>query len=80
MLKSLKPWEQLRKWKKFELNDFSKSVSYNNLLQTITWKEKTSIQSEFSRNKKKLSSPEDVANYIDDYYKKDIRKNPQKYF
>lgn len=69
-------------WRKpgWEPTDFAKSQSYNKLLQTITNKEKTSIQSDFSRNKKKLSDPNDVASYIDDYYKKDVKKNPDKYY
>lgn len=75
---TIKPWANA--WKVYNPSDFSKSVSYNKLLQTITSKEKTTIQAEFSRKKQKLSDPNDVASYIDDYYKKDVKKNPNKYF
>ena len=67
---SLEKWEKIREWKTYTPSNTAKSWTLASLLVFLTWKEKSTLASEFSRKKLKLSNIEDVWNYLREYFKK----------
>lgn len=66
----LEKWQKIREGKTYEPSNVAKSWAFSQLLQLITGKSKNWIASDFSRKKIKLSTIEDVKNYIEERYKK----------